>query len=104
MMSIYNFIEIFPSKDFQIIREDREFACCLWLPPIGKSNANKIYNKYPSVTTHYFLIHEQCQISNLVKIFNVEENTLPESFGIFTALERKIIFKDAYKLGIGYSV
>lgn len=103
-MSIYNFIETLPNKNFQIIREDIEFACCIWLPPIGESNAKDIYDIYPALTTHYFLLHKESNISNIVKVFDVVGNELPQSFGVFTALERKIIFKDPYKLGLGYSL
>jgi hypothetical protein len=102
--NIYNFIEKVPNNDFQLIWHDEEFCCCVWLPPIGLSDAQDILDRYSAITTHYFIMNNENNTESLARVFTVEPNTIPPAFGFFTALQRKVFFANSYRIGIGYSV
>lgn len=102
--TIYDFLKKCPNNDFQLAKQNKLGNTCLWIPPTHPDSASYIYESYPSITTHYFIMQREDQLSNIVKCWNVEANSIVPSYAFYLALEAKIIFKEQFYLGLGYSL
>jgi len=102
--TIYDFLKKCPNNDFQLVNHDEPRNICVWISPMHDNDASWVYKSYPAITIHYFIMQKAHQIRNIVNCWRVKPNSIVSSYGFYSGLQGKIIFKEEFYLGIGYSL
>lgn len=81
-MNIYDYYSITQNKEFQMLRSTEEMlepcgASILWLPPLGRSDANDLLEVSNSIVANFILVPPTSIVENCDKYYECEANQMP---------------------------